>query len=84
LKHQLARTRKVGLGTNFEETEQGVCGVGVAIRVSVDRTVTAFTVAMPSVRFRRSDIPKYTDALHAAALLAAHLLRDAVGAGQDV
>jgi hypothetical protein len=39
---------------------------------------------MPSVRFRRSDIPKYTDALHAAALLAAHLLRDAVGAGQDV
>jgi len=81
LKRQLSKIRKTGYGTNLEETEKGVCGVGVAVHDPVGRGVAAFTVAVPSARFRREDIPRYLEALHAGVALAEGLLPDAsVGA----
>jgi DNA-binding IclR family transcriptional regulator len=74
LKRQLAKVRKAGYGTNLEETEQGVCGIGVAVHDSIGRGVAAFTVAVPSVRFERADIPHYLEALRAGGALATELL----------
>ena len=74
LKRQLAKVRKSGYGTNLEETERGVCGVGVAVHDSVGRGVAAFTVAVPSARFERAEIPHYLEALRAGLALAEDLL----------
>jgi IclR family acetate operon transcriptional repressor len=67
LKRQLAAVRKAGYGTNIEETEQGVSGLGVCIRNDQGQPVAAFTVAIPSARFKKESIEFYVKALQAAA-----------------
>lgn len=67
LKRHLNRVRHQRYGANFEETEQGVSGVGVAVRDRLDRPIAAFTVAVPSSRFARDDIEEMRDALLGAA-----------------
>jgi len=67
LKRHLARVRQRGYGANLEETEQGVSGVGVAVRDRLDRPVAAFTVAVPASRFARDHITGMRDALSHAA-----------------
>ncbi len=66
LKRHLATVRRLGYGTNIEETERGVHGVGVSVHAPSGSRVAALTVALPSVRFRRQDIPRYVDGLLAA------------------
>lgn len=66
LKRHLATVRKTGYGTSREETEQGVHGVGVSVRAPSGATVAALTTAVPSVRFRRQDVPRYVEELGAA------------------
>ena len=58
--------RRLGYGTSVEETEQGVCGVGVSVHAAAGGTVAAVTTAVPSVRFRRHDVPRYFEGLVAA------------------
>lgn len=59
--------RREGFGTNFEETEQGVVGMGVSINDADGRPVAAITTATPSIRFERADMPAHLTALHRAA-----------------
>ena len=70
LKKQLAKVRKQGYGTNFEETEVGVCGIGVAVCGSGGRGLAALVVAVPSARFAKRDVPRYLEALREARELA--------------
>jgi len=66
LKRNLATVRRLGYGTANEETERGVHGLGVSVHAPSGTTVAALTTAVPSVRFRRQDVPGYVAALVAA------------------
>lgn len=66
LKTHLAAVRKVGYGVNVEETERGVCGIGVCIRDPADRPVAALTLALPSPRFQQDKLNQYVGALRTA------------------
>ncbi|GAB3250310.1 hypothetical protein GCM10027562_09790 [Arthrobacter pigmenti] len=59
LKRNMTKVRRVDFATNFEETEQGVVGVGVSINDPDDRPVAALTTATPSIRFNRADMPDH-------------------------
>jgi DNA-binding IclR family transcriptional regulator len=66
LKRHLATVRRLGYGTNAEETERGVHGLGVSVHAPSGTRVAALTIALPSVRFRRQDVPRYVDGLAGA------------------
>ena len=74
LKRQLRTVRREGYATNLEETEQGVCGIGVPVHDEAERAVASFVVAVPSARFERADLPRYVEVLRAAADAAAAAL----------
>lgn len=67
LKRAMTRIRRDGYGTSFEETEQGVVGLGVSINDADGRPVAAVTTATPSIRFNRSAMPQHIEALQLAA-----------------
>lgn len=67
LKRSMTEVRRADFGTNFEETEQGVSGVGVSINDTTGRPVAAITVATPSIRFRRTAMAEHVEALRQAA-----------------
>jgi IclR family acetate operon transcriptional repressor len=66
LKRHLATVRRLGYGTNVEETERGVHGLGVSVHTPSGSRVAALTIALPSVRFRRQDVPGYVEGLFSA------------------
>lgn len=66
LKRHLARVRRAGYGANVEETEQGVSGIGMAVRDDRGRPVGALTVAVPSARFLRERMEVMIDPLSQA------------------
>lgn len=76
LKRELRKVRKAGYGTNLEETEQGVCSLGLAIGDVEDRPVASLVVAVPSVRFVRTDRQEYVAALQQAAAVAEAALEE--------
>jgi DNA-binding IclR family transcriptional regulator len=80
LKRSMSKVRRADFGTNFEETEQGVIGLGVSINDRDGRPVAALTTATPSIRFDRADMPKHVEALRAAASRIAQQLQQAVPA----
>jgi len=57
LKHELAEIRQAGYGVQVEETEAGVCGIGVAILDLAGRPVAGLTLALPTSRFDRRAVP---------------------------
>lgn len=67
LKTHLANVRKAGYGVNIDETESGVCGIGVCVRDGKHRPIAALTIALPSTRFDRNDLRRYVDSLRSAA-----------------
>lgn len=67
LKRMLTQVRQRGYGFNVEETEQGVAGLGVCVIGPDARPVCALTIAIPSVRFHREQVPEYVAALQTAA-----------------
>jgi DNA-binding IclR family transcriptional regulator len=69
LKRRMTRIRLDGYATNFEETEQGVIGVGVAVVDAVGRPLAGLTTATPSIRFSRTDVPRHVEVLRFAAQL---------------
>ena len=78
LKRELRKVRKIGYGTNLEETEQGVCSLGLAIGDVEDGPVASLVVAVPSVRFARADRQRYVVALQQAAAVAEAALEERV------
>jgi IclR family transcriptional regulator, acetate operon repressor len=70
LKRELRKVRKTGFGTNFEETEKGVCSLGLAIGDVDDAPVASLVVAVPSVRFERGRVQEYVAVLQQAAAVA--------------
>lgn len=76
LKRHLATVRRLGFGTSVEETEQGVHGVGVSVHAPSGGTVAALTTAVPSVRFRRQDVPRYVEELVAARVTLERMLTE--------
>ncbi|MGH3627264.1 MAG: IclR family transcriptional regulator [Sciscionella sp.] len=81
LKRQLATIRKNGYGTNSEETEQGVTGLGVAIHHPTGRAIGAFTLAIPTARFDNTHVARHVSTLQAAAATTEQRLRD-LGTGR--
>ncbi|WP_139007062.1 IclR family transcriptional regulator [Arthrobacter crystallopoietes] len=78
LKRNMTRIRRAEFATNFEETEQGVVGLGVSINDAAGKPIAALTTATPSIRFRREDMPAYIEALRTAAAAVEDRLRAAV------
>ena len=74
LNDQLATVRRSGYGVSQNETEPGVSGVGVVIRDGDEIPVAALTLAIPTARFSRSDLPAYVEALRRASELASRFL----------
>jgi DNA-binding IclR family transcriptional regulator len=66
LKRRMTRIRHDGYATNFEETEQGVIGVGIAVVDFLGRPMAGLTTATPSIRFDRDDIPRHVEILREA------------------
>ncbi|WP_063793790.1 IclR family transcriptional regulator [Streptomyces hirsutus] len=73
LHEELERTRRRGIGTNFEESESGVAAFAVSIGL-IDGERAALSIAMPIARCSRSD----------AAAFAAHLFTTASEARKDL
>jgi DNA-binding IclR family transcriptional regulator len=48
---ELRRVRERGYAENIEETESGVCAVGVCVRDPAGEALAALSVAAPSVRY---------------------------------
>jgi IclR family acetate operon transcriptional repressor len=59
LRKQLALVRTRGYAVNDQETEDDVTAVGVVVRGEDPEPVGALSVAVPSARFRRTDIATY-------------------------
>lgn len=74
LKKQLVGVRKSGYGVNQNETEDGVSGVGVVLRDATGGVRAALTLAIPTARFSRSDVPGYAASLRRAAAVASEAL----------
>ena len=81
LKRHLAKVRQQGFGANIEETEQGVSGVGMAVRDHLERPVAALTVAVPASRFARGQIDVACQALQRAVEGMRAALNEGVAAG---
>lgn len=74
LKRRMTRIRHDGYATNFEETEQGVVGVGIALVNHLGRPLVGLTTATPSLRFGREKVASHVEVLrHAGRLLEAAL-----------
>lgn len=63
----LDAVRRYGFGVNVEETEPGVCGVGVTVQGAGGSAVAALTLALPTSRFERHPAEFFAAPLHAAA-----------------
>ncbi|MFC5821969.1 IclR family transcriptional regulator [Nonomuraea harbinensis] len=70
LKRRLVTVRRQGFGVVVDEAQAGVSGVGARILDEQGHALAAMTVAMPSRRFRREELPEYVAAVRDAAALA--------------
>lgn len=80
LEIELARVRRQGYATNFDEHTLGSTGISVAIPVPAGLTPAAITVNAPSSRLTRRRIPSVVTALRRAAKQIAAKLEPAVPA----
>jgi DNA-binding IclR family transcriptional regulator len=67
LRAELSRVRRRGYAINDEATEDDVTAIGVGVRGSDGGLVAGLCLAMPSARFRRTDVARYVSALGGAA-----------------
>lgn len=77
LKRRLGTVRRDGYASSFEETERGVISFGVAVKRG-GAPVCSLALAIPSVRYRRSDTPRYAATLMEGAQLLQIKLADSV------
>jgi DNA-binding IclR family transcriptional regulator len=59
LRRQLAEIRRTGVAVSFEETDEGVAGVSVAIRDARDRVVAGLTISGPTTRVNESTMAHF-------------------------
>jgi IclR family transcriptional regulator, acetate operon repressor len=78
LRRQLAIVRKRGYALNQEESEQGLVAIGACLVDRADRPVAGLSVSVPSVRYRRTDLPRYVAAVTTAATQAQSSLKEAI------
>ena len=67
LRRELRSVRRRGFAINDQATEAGLTALGVALPTVADMPPAAISVAMPSVRFSRADLPAWSAAMTAAA-----------------
>ena len=67
LKRELVIARSDGYASNHQDTERGLTAIGVALDPLPGPIYAAICLALPTVRFRRSSLPKYAAALTDAA-----------------
>jgi len=67
LQRELRTVRRRGFAINDQATEAGLTAVGVAIPPVADMPPAAISVALPSVRFSRADLPSWSAAMAVAA-----------------
>lgn len=72
----LSMVRRRGYGTNYEETEQGVIALGVAVRDADAVAVAALSISAPKLRHPRG---KIVDLLQQARAAAERIRRDLIG-----
>ncbi len=58
----LEKTRRSGVGANYEESEDGVAALAVSLGV-IDGEHAAFSIALPIARFSRDDAKRLADCL---------------------
>jgi IclR family acetate operon transcriptional repressor len=78
LHRQLQIVRKRGFALNQEESEQGLVAIGSCLVDGVHRPVAGISVSIPSVRYRRSHLPRYVSAVQSAASHAQSRLYQAI------
>jgi IclR family acetate operon transcriptional repressor len=64
---ELRRVREQGYAENLEETESGVCAVGVCVRGRTGEALAALSVSAPSVRYTPDRARLFVQELRAAA-----------------
>lgn len=79
LLRELSLVRKRGFAINNQLTENGVTAIGVPIRDEDGSVCAALSIALPSVRFNRDELPSWLAALNACATAIAADLRSAKG-----
>jgi IclR family acetate operon transcriptional repressor len=79
LHRKLAAERKQGYAFNQEESEQGLVAVGACLVDRTSRPIAGMSVSIPSVRYRRSHLPRYAAAVKTAVADAQERLRVAMG-----
>ncbi|MBT2514676.1 IclR family transcriptional regulator [Arthrobacter sp. ISL-30] len=62
IQRELEKTRRLGVGTNYEESEDGVAALAVSLGV-IDGEHAAFSIALPSARFTREDAKRLASSL---------------------
>jgi IclR family transcriptional regulator, acetate operon repressor len=67
LVRELRTVRRQGFAVNDQATEAGLTAVGVAVRDTSEVPLAAVSLAVPTVRFSRSDLPRWSQILGAAA-----------------
>ena len=60
---ELTVTRRRGFAINHQQTERGLTAVGVAVRDHDGAAIAAVSLALPSARFDRAQLPRYVRAL---------------------
>lgn len=67
LRAELARIRRSGFALNQGRSERGVTAVGVPVHGRDGRVLAGLSVSMPSVRYRKEQLPQLVAALQRAA-----------------
>ena len=55
---ELEKTRQQGFGLNLEESEAGLVSISACVKTWTGKQIAAFSVSMPTVRFRLTDTEK--------------------------
>ena len=72
LRRKLALVRKRGFAINDQQTETGLTAIGMALRDPSDQPCAALSIALPTARFDRDQLPTWVGALSATATAIQH------------
>jgi len=67
LRAELAKARKAGFAVNQERSERGVIAVGAPVRTADGEVVAAVSLALPTVRYQKEQLPALVGILSATA-----------------
>lgn len=76
LRRQITHVRKRGFAINDQRTEAGLTALGMAIHDGAGKPCGAFSIALPSARFQRRQLPTWVAAMTATARAIRHDLTE--------